>query len=66
MITLQNLLSNAWIITCIVFAIRDIVWKWFAMYKAWQRSQWWRFVCMFIFNTCGILPIVYLILNRKK
>ena len=54
------------VILCIALTIFDVVMKWIAMYKAWTRRQVWRFVCLFIFNTCGILPIIYLISNREK
>jgi len=53
------------IVLCILLAIRDLVWKAIALYRAWQRSEKVRFVCIFIFNTCGILPIMYLLLNKK-
>ena len=51
---------------CIWLAIRDLIRKWIALYKSWQRSHLIRFIFIFIFNTCGILPIVYLILNRNE
>jgi hypothetical protein len=54
------------VILCVALAIFDLVMKWISAYKAWTRKQVWRFVCLFIFNTCGILPIIYLIINRKK
>lgn len=54
------------VILCIALTIFDMVMKWIAIYKAWTRKQVWRFVCLFIFNTCGILPIIYLISNREK
>ena len=53
------------IILCILLVVRDLVWKAIALYKAWQRSEKVRFICIFIFNTCGILPIIYLLLNKK-
>jgi len=53
------------IVLCILLVIRDFVWKAIALYRAWQRSEKVRFVCIFIFNTCGILPIMYLLLNKK-
>lgn len=54
------------IILCIWLAIRDLVRKWIALYRAGQRSDSTWFIFIFIFNTCGILPIVYLILNKNK
>lgn len=53
------------VILCIALAILDFVLKWIAAYKAWTRRQIWWFVCLFIFNTCGILPIIYFIINKE-
>lgn len=58
---------EAWMVgLCIWLTIRDLVRKWIALYRAWQKSDIVWFVFIFIFNTCGILPIIYLILNKKK
>lgn len=54
------------VILCIILAIFDIVMKCIAAYKAWTRRQIGRFICLFIFNTCGILPIIYLLTNKDK
>ena len=59
-------LSGQFIILCIALTIFDFVMKWIAMYKAWTRRQIWRFIIIFILNTCGILPIIYLLSNRDK
>ena len=53
-------------ILCICLAIWDLVRKAIALYRAWERSQIVRFIFIFIFNTCGILPIIYLLLNKKQ
>ena len=53
-------------ILCICLAIRDLVRKAIALYRAWQNSHKVRFIFIFIFNTCGILPIIYLLLNKKE
>ena len=58
---------EAWLIVlCAFLAVWDLVRKAIALYKAWQRSDKVRFIFIFIFNTCGILPIIYLLLNKKK
>jgi len=54
------------VILCVALTIFDIVMKWIAAYKAWTRRQVGRFICLFILDTCGILPIIYLLTNRKK
>jgi hypothetical protein len=55
-----------WLAILFIFLVaRELVWKAIALYKAWQRSEKARFICIFIFNTWGILPIIYLLLNKK-
>ncbi len=45
--------------------IWDAVWKGMALWKSGRKNQLTWFVCLFIFNTVGILPIVYLIFSQK-
>jgi len=52
-------------IILIVLWVLDIVLKWISMYRAWTRREVARFVCLFIFNTCWILPIIYLLTHEK-
>lgn len=50
----------------IVLALWDSVWKAFALYRAGvNRSPWWFFFLL-IFNTVGVLPILYLFVFGKK
>lgn len=44
----------------------DMVWKWIALYKAWTKKEIWRFICLFIFNTCGLLPIIYILIDSTQ
>ncbi len=63
--------SYAWwnggiIAVIILFAVWSVVWKGFALYRAGaNRSPAW-FVCLLIFNTLGILEILYLFVFGKK
>ena len=50
----------------LVIAMRDIVWKAIALWKSGRNNQVVWFVCLFIFNTAGILPILYLLFFQKK
>ena len=59
-------IESCYILLIILLAIRDLVRKAIGLYRAWQKSDYIRFIFIFIFNTCGILPIIYLILNNKK
>jgi methionyl-tRNA synthetase len=54
-----------WIAIAILGTL-DLVLRAFSLWKSARNNQSGWFVCLFIFNTCGILPIIYLILNRKK
>lgn len=59
--------GEAWLVVlCVCLAVRDLIRKWIALYRAWQKNDPVWFVFIFIFNTCGILPIIYLILNKKE
>jgi hypothetical protein len=70
MLTTQNALPamiGGWLITIIILlAIWEMIWKGIALWHAGKRKQLTWFVFIFIFNTAGILPIIYLILNKKK
>lgn len=48
-----------------ILAIWDLAWKGMGMWRAAQRGHKAWFVVILIFNTLGILPIIYLALNKK-
>jgi methionyl-tRNA synthetase len=50
----------------VALAISDMVWKGIGLWKAGRNAQLGWFVCIFIFNTVGILPIVYVKFFQKK
>jgi len=54
------------IVVACILAIGDMILKGFALWKAAKNNHSAWFVCLFIFNTAGILPIIYLLLNRTK
>jgi methionyl-tRNA synthetase len=60
----------SWILPLIIgIAIWEMVWKGIALWKAGTRKELGWFICIFIINTAGILPIVYLLFfskNNKK
>jgi len=64
----QQIHSMLWwlIPVIIVVAIWDTVWKLIAMWRAAQNKHLAWFICIFIFNTIGILPIIYILLNKEK
>ena len=49
-----------------VLLIWSAVWKGIALWKTGRHNQLVWFVCIFIFNTIGILPIIYLVFFQKK
>ena len=56
-----------WLIpTIIILAIWDSVCKIIAMWKAGRNNHLAWFICIAIFNTIGILPIVYILTHRKN
>ena len=50
----------------ILVALWDGVWKVIAMWRSARRKQLGWFICIAIFNTAGVLPIVYLLVNKGE
>lgn len=59
--TTRNLIS-----IIIAIGIWEMIWKGFALWKAGTKKQIRWFICIFILNTAGILPIIYLIISKFK
>ena len=56
-----------WLIpVIIVVAVWDAVWKLIALWKSARNNHLAWFICIAIFNTLGILPIIYILLHKKK
>ena len=56
-----------WLIIVIaILALFDSVLKLIALWKSARNNHLVWFICLAIFNTMGILPIVYLILNKNN
>ncbi len=49
----------------VLVAIWDGVWKLIALWKSARNNQLAWFICLAIFNTVGILPILYILLFQK-
>jgi hypothetical protein len=59
--------ENPWFIpVIIILAIWESVWKLIAFWKSARGGQLAWFICISIFNTIGILPIVYILWFQKK
>jgi hypothetical protein len=57
--------TTHWILL-IVVAIFDLVLRGIALWHSARRRQKVWFVFLLIINSMGILPIIYLLINRKK
>ncbi len=53
-----------WLI--ILLIVWELTWKVIAMWKAARNNQLIWFICIAFFNTIGILPIIYILLQRKN
>ena len=63
--TLNNL--PTWLVVpFLLLVIWEAVWKGVALWKAAKNNQPIWFVCIFMFNTLGILPIIYLKFFQRK
>jgi uncharacterized membrane protein len=59
--------DSTWFLVVVsLLVVWDITWKMIAMWKSAKNNQMGWFICIGIFNTIGILPIIYLLTNRKK
>ncbi|MAG15721.1 hypothetical protein CMO88_01525 [Candidatus Woesearchaeota archaeon] len=50
----------------IVISLWELVWKGIALWKCGRNNQLVWFIAILIFNTAGILPIVYILFFQKK
>ncbi|RLJ06861.1 MAG: hypothetical protein DRP16_04520 [Candidatus Aenigmatarchaeota archaeon] len=58
---------DTWILICLMsLIIWETVWKGVGLWKSGRNKQIKWFVAIFLLNTIGILPIVYLKFFQKK
>jgi hypothetical protein len=50
----------------LIVTLWEAVWKGIALWKTGRNKQLAWFVCILIFNTAGILPIIYLLFFQKN
>jgi len=55
-----------WLPLIVVLGLWDLVWKAIAMWKASRNNQLGWYICLLVFNTLGILPMVYVFLIKKR
>ncbi|MBI4931355.1 MAG: hypothetical protein HY841_11370 [Bacteroidetes bacterium] len=57
----------AWLLpVIIILSIWEAIWKLIAMWKAGRNNHLVWFICIALINTVGILPIVYILMHKKK
>ena len=63
----MDFIGTPWFFFAIIFfATCEMVWKLIALWRSARNNQLAWFVCIGIFNTIGILPIVYLLTHKKN
>jgi hypothetical protein len=50
----------------VILAVWDAVWKAIAMWRSARNNDLVWFICILIFNTLGILPIIYILIQKNK
>lgn len=57
----------SWLILLVLFLIIwEMVWKLIALWRAGRNNELGWFIGIAVFNTLGILPIVYILMRRKN
>ncbi len=59
-------LKVLFIVIIAILALFEAVMKLIALWHSARRKQLAWFICIAIFNTAGILPIIYLLTNKNK
>lgn len=49
-----------------ILVVWELVWKLIAMWKAAHNNEKVWFICIALINTLGILPIIYILINKNK
>jgi hypothetical protein len=62
---MENQISSMlpWLIPVIIW---DVIWKLIAMWKAARNHHIVWFILLAVLNTVGILPIIYILIYRRK
>lgn len=63
---LEFFTSPLFITLIIIIAIWEAIWKLIALWKSARNKHLMWFVCIAIFNTIGILPIIYILSHKKE
>jgi len=63
---ISNELFYLLLLIFLILIIWEVIWKAIGMWKSARNNQLAWFICILIFNTAGILPIIYIIFFQKK
>ncbi len=61
---LEVLTESIWLIA--VIALWDLLWKGIALWKAARKEQKYWYILLLLINSAGIVPIIYLLINKYK
>jgi hypothetical protein len=62
-----SLASVPWLTPLLIVLIAwDVAWRGVALWRAGRNAHLAWFICLFIFNTVGILPIIYIFAFSEK
>lgn len=50
----------------IILGLWEFIWKMIALWRSARNNQAVWFICIAVFNTIGILPIIYILTHRKR
>lgn len=59
-------ISTTLLVVIIILGLWEAVWKSLALWRSARRNEPVWFIVILILNTVGILPIVYLLLTRRR
>lgn len=59
-------ISTAWGIGILVLVLWELVWKGIGLWRAAQNNQIGWYLAILIFNTAGILPIIYILISQGE
>jgi len=62
-ITIYEFITTPWIIILIVV---ELVLKGIALWRCGRNNQPWWYIALFIINSVGILPLIYLLAFQRK
>jgi len=58
---------NPWFIILLIFlALWSGIWKIIGLWRSARNNELAWFICIAVFNTIGILPIIYILMDKKK